>query len=84
MMDWRYGDQGSSAFGLIGGGVMMILFVVLAIWVVRQLTRPHDQAHAERGPSPLEVLDQRFARGEMPLEDYTRDREALKKAINGK
>jgi uncharacterized membrane protein len=52
--------------------------------VVRQLTRPHDQAHAERGPSPLEVLDQRFARGEMPLEDYTRDREVLKKAINGK
>jgi uncharacterized membrane protein len=82
MMDWRYGDQGGNAFGWVAGGVMMILFVVLAIWVVRQLAK--DYIQPERGPSPLEVLDHRFARGEMPLEDYTRDREVLRKAIRGK
>jgi hypothetical protein len=54
----------------------------LAIWVVRQLTKSHD--HVEHGPSPLEVLDHRFARGEISLEDYTRDREVIRKAVGGK
>jgi len=84
MMDWRYGDPGYGLFGWIGGGVMMILFVVLAIWVVRQLTKSGDHTGFGGGRSPLEILDHRFARGEIPIEDYTRDREALKKALRDK
>lgn len=83
MRDWQYGDHGENFAHLIGFGVMLVLLVILAVWVVRQLTGPGD--HGRTGThSPLEVLDQRFARGEIPLEDYTRDREALKKALRDK
>ncbi|HUW77269.1 MAG TPA: hypothetical protein VMV52_00790 [Candidatus Nanopelagicaceae bacterium] len=92
MMDWQYGNQGANAFGMIGGALMMIVFVLLAVWVVRQLMStnhhaPHDHGrnwHSEAGPAPLEIMDARFARGEISLEDYTRDREALKKALRDK
>ena len=83
-MDWGYGNQGSGPFGWIGGGVMMILFIILAIWIVRQLTRSGDRGYSGGQTSALEVLDTRFARGEIPLEDYTRDREVLKRALRGK
>ncbi len=83
-MDWGYGNQGMGPFGWIGGGIMMILFVILAIWIVRQLTQSGDHRITGGRTSALEVLDQRFARGEIPLESYTRDREVLKKALREK
>lgn len=84
MRDWHYGEHGGNGLGFVACAMMVILFVLLAIWVVRQLTGSSDHAHAGNAPSPLEVLDQRFARGEIPLEDYTRDREVLKKALHEK
>lgn len=83
MRDWQYGEHGGNFAPLIGCGVMLVLLIILAVWVIRQLTGSSD--HGRTGAiSPLEVLDQRFARGEIPLEDYTRDREALKKALHDK
>ena len=83
-MDWGYGNQGNGPLNWIGGGLMMILFVILAIWIVRQLTRSGEHGFSSGRTSALEVLDQRFARGEIPLESYTRDREVLKKALREK
>lgn len=84
MIDWGYGNQGNDPFGWIVGGVMMILFIILAIWIVRQLTKSGDHGFSGGHPSAIEILDQRFARGEIPLEGYIRDREVLKKALRGK
>lgn len=61
-MDWN-------AMGFFGW-TMMILFwlavIVLIIWAIRSLTTKPSP----RRPTPLEVLERRFAAGEIDREDF--------------
>jgi putative membrane protein len=77
--DWGYG-QGGNYMGGVGFFfclILMLILVALAFWIIRTVS------HHEHGKkdNPLEILDHRFARGEIDLEGYTRDREILKKAL---
>ncbi|HEX7405212.1 MAG TPA: hypothetical protein VF307_04735 [Candidatus Nanopelagicaceae bacterium] len=74
--DWGYG-RGGGYMGGVGIFLCMALLVLIVFWVVRMISH-HDGGQKE---SPLEILDHRFARGEIDLENYTRDREALKNAL---
>lgn len=77
MMDW--GNGGWSAGDWIAMSTMMILFwgvlVAVAVWAVRTVLgdrssiRPADQADV--------LLAERFARGEIDAEEFTRGRELL-------
>jgi len=70
-------------FGLWGTLGMILLWiglVFLAVWLVRVIftsPRPPD-SHAHRPLTPREILDQRYARGEISREQY----ELMKKDIS--
>ena len=64
-------------FGLIGLVLMVLFWVGLvlgAVWLVRALfiskQYPSQNLSADRQPSAREILDQRYARGEITREQY--------------
>jgi putative membrane protein len=65
----------------VGGWIFMVLFWVviigLVVWAVGALmpgSRPGGQGRSE---TPEEILDRRFALGEIDVEQYRRTREEL-------
>jgi putative membrane protein len=78
MHDWGYGWGwgGGMFFGplfMIGGPVLLIVLVVL---LIRWLSDGRDSPSV-RLRTPREILDERFAKGEIDREDYEARRKAL-------
>jgi putative membrane protein len=88
----RY-QQGPGWGHLFFGLVFLIIFVALVVWAVVYLTRSWDHAHRHAhgpgtpttGPTPagppseaLRILDERFARGEIDAEEYTKRRDLIR------
>ena len=75
MHDWGWGWGGSIFFGpffMIAGPVLLIILLVLLIaW----LTGRRDGSLRSR--TAREILDQRFAKGEIQREEYEERRKAL-------
>ena len=70
------------------GLVLMVLFwaglIALAVWLVRALFPPIGQPPApptERDLSAREILDRRFARGEIGREEYDLMKETIANGI---
>ena len=72
-----------------GGWVMMVLLMALfwgavVVGIValvrygRERREPPPPSEQPRPPSALDVLDERFARGEIDAEEYTRRRDLLR------
>jgi putative membrane protein len=76
MMDW-YGGMGWGAW--LVGSVMMLAFCALVVVGVFALVRGWftDRVVFDRR-SARQLLDDRFARGEIDVEEYTRRRELLR------
>jgi putative membrane protein len=83
-MMWDYGWGG----WMMGPGMMLIflvLAVVLVVVLVRWLTglghggphTPHGGGSPSGGPSALEILEQRFARGEIDEDEFRKRKRAL-------
>lgn len=73
MWDW-YGGAGWSWAMFAGMMVFWIVVVILVIWALRTfLPRPHSEAR-DGNPSapsaPLEVLNRRYAAGEIAKAEY--------------
>ncbi len=65
-----------TGFGMgLGGGLMMVLvwggLILLAVWLVKSLfpTNSHTP-HPYQGTNAIEILNQRYARGEITREQY--------------
>lgn len=75
MYDWGWGWGGG---GMLFGPFFMlagpILLIVLAVLVVRWLTNAGENASVR---SPREILDERFARGDIDRNEYDERRRAL-------
>lgn len=70
-----YGDWGWGSW--LAGGLMMLAFWALAFWAIVSLVRrPTDSGSRTR--SAEEILDERFARGEIDAADYEQRRRTLK------
>jgi putative membrane protein len=88
MMWW--GDRGWDAGDWLAMSLMMVAFwgllVALVVWLVRssrtEPTLPSGDARALT-PSADEVLDERFARGEIDEDEFTRRRQVLHASIGG-
>lgn len=67
--------------GMWFGPLFMILVpllgIALIVWLIRAATRGDGSRPAAR-LTPQEILDERFAKGEIDAEDYDHRRKALK------
>ncbi|QEA40758.1 SHOCT domain-containing protein [Pistricoccus aurantiacus] len=59
---------------MLFGGLMMVLFwgtvIALAVFLVRGLVRGRDNAISHQRPTALELLQERYARGEIDQQEY--------------
>ncbi|WP_327347450.1 SHOCT domain-containing protein [Streptomyces europaeiscabiei] len=79
MMFWY--DHDVSGWGWFGMSVGMVLFWALIITalvlVFRAANQPHEHTHTPATPTPQQILEERFARGEIDEEEYRRRVDAL-------
>ncbi len=80
MMGWS--NAGNSMLGMGGfGGFIMVFFWVLiiigTIIAVRSLTAGQLSTSSLKNRDPLEILKERYARGEIDTEEYASRRNAL-------
>lgn len=77
MWGWGYGGWA----GWLVGALMMIVFwggiVWLAVYLFRGWGRSPDRAEEHRGPDAREILAERFARGEISVEEFDERRRVL-------
>ena len=60
-------------FGMMGFGMIFfwLLLVAVVVFIVRMLVRPGHQMHNfEKPATPKEILEKRYARGEINQEQY--------------
>jgi len=78
MHDWGYGWGwgGGMFFGPLFMVAGPLLLIVLIVILVRWLTNSRQSASC-RVPTPREILDERFARGEIQRDEYEERRKAL-------
>lgn len=77
---WGYGHMGALGFGF--GWIFMILFWALVIWAILAFVRGasmggccgghHREEHGHREDSALQILKERYAKGEISKEDFER------------
>ncbi len=80
MMGWYGGGMGWGGW-LFMGLVWLVLLGVILYLVVRLLPGGSGGGSSrERQESPEEILDRRFARGEIDIETYQAQRAALRQA----
>ncbi len=69
MMGW--GDSGWSAVHMIFWLVILIAIVAGVFWLVRpDFYRRASRADSTRQPSALDILEERYARGEINRDEY--------------
>ena len=61
-------------FWMIGGWVVMVLAIVAGSWLIGRSIRPASPGRA----TPLDILQERFARGEIDREAYESARQVLR------
>ena len=84
MMNWDNGGMmGGSGFGILGmifGFIFMLLFIVgsvlLIVWIVRQFA-PGGASPPQSTSSALEILKERFAKGEINKEEFAEMKKEL-------
>lgn len=77
MMDWgsdgMMGGPGFGVFGMIFGFIFMLLFIVgsilLIVWIVKQFA-PGGTSTPASSSNALEILNERFAKGEISKEEF--------------
>lgn len=62
--------------------VFFVLLIYLVVWMVVRMTAPSGMshmtsAHAATGGTPLEIVEARYAKGEITREEYLKMREDL-------
>lgn len=72
-------------FGFMGLVLMLIfwiLLIALGIWLVKMIMYNDDRQRMSNpgNPSPREILDQRYARGEISREQYEMMKRDLEKS----
>ena len=80
----RWDDGGWGAGGWVAMALMMLVFWTVVVAVVIVLVRGTGHSHVEQSsgaprPDPaLQILEERFARGEIDAAEYTQRRDLLR------
>ena len=67
MMGYGFGP---GPIGMIFWAVILIAIIVGVVWLVRSLAAPHAHHLAPKRSAGLDVLEERYARGEIKREEY--------------
>jgi putative membrane protein len=78
MMGWYGGGMGPGPWMFMG--LFWLLLIGMIIWAVVRLLPVRDGGGRREVETPEEILDRRFARGELDLETYQVQRAALASA----
>lgn len=85
MMGW-YGDGAWGWGGWLVMTLMMVAFWGLVVWalvaIFRGTSGSDDRITEGRTRDPLEILDERFARGEIDAEEYRARQDVLRTAVH--
>ena len=79
-MMWSSNDMGWGGWIMMTAGMLMILALVVVAIIALLPAGRENRSLVRGGPGqndPLQVLDERFARGEIDLEDYQARRALL-------
>ena len=81
MWDDMMAHMGNYGWGhMLFGGLMMVLVwgavIALVVLLVRGLTRGRDES-AQQRPTALDILQERYARGEIDQQEYEQRRRDL-------
>jgi putative membrane protein len=84
MMGW-YGDGAWGWAGWLVMTLMMVAFWGLVVWGLVAIFRGTNRSDArnaeDRTRDPLEILDERFARGEIDVEEYRARQDVLRTGV---
>jgi putative membrane protein len=76
MMGFGYGHDGWSSTGMLFMGVFLIALVAVAVWAVARLSGNSNEPSCSL-ESPRQILDRRFASGDIDEEQYALARRVL-------
>lgn len=76
MMGW-YGNGGWWSFGMVFMGLFWVALIVGAIWAVSRFARRPDDVGLGGMESARQLLDRRFASGQIDAEQYAEARRVL-------
>jgi len=74
MMDW-YDHGGMNGSWMVFMGIFWLLIIGLGIWFVTRLTQRDKTSGSKE--TPRQILDRRFAEGEIDANDYAKARRLI-------
>ena len=74
-MMWNYGFGWFGWLFMVAGWALVVAGIV---WLVRSVAEPRDGAGGSGGSGARRILDERFASGELSVEEYEERRRALR------
>lgn len=78
--DWGMGSWGGvwwGPFGMIIWLLLLVVIVVAVIWLVRSTTQGGGREPPPRRSAGLDVLEERYARGEVDRDEYLQKKRDL-------
>jgi putative membrane protein len=76
MMGYGFDGGALGWIWMLGGLLVMVGFVVLIVWAVSAMSRGNTNREPER-PTALEILRERYARGEITLQEFEQAKKTL-------